>query len=48
MSNQNQLNLLSFGERWHTGGESIIIGDNPDGHCFLLNYLIQINFSNKS
>ena len=40
MINQNQLNLLSFGKRWHTGGDSIIIGDNPDGRCFLLRYLI--------
>ena len=29
MINQNQLSLLSFGKRWDTGGEGIIIGDNP-------------------
>ena len=34
MINQNHLSLLSFGKRWHTGGEGIIIGDNPAGHCF--------------
>ena len=34
MINQNQLSLLSFGRRWVTGGEGIIIGDNPAGHCF--------------
>ena len=35
MINQNHLSLLSFGKRWNTGGESIIIGDNIAGHCFL-------------
>ena len=44
MVNQNQLSLLSFGKRWHAGGEGIIIGDNPAVHCFHLRYLIQINF----
>ena len=44
MINQNQLSLLSFGKRWDTGGEGIIIGDNPAGHCFLLKDLIPINF----
>ena len=34
MINQNQLSLLSFGKRWDTGGEGIIIGDNPAGQCF--------------
>ena len=29
MINQNQLSFLSFGKRLDTGGESIIIGDNP-------------------
>ena len=31
---QNQLSLLFFGKRWDTGGEVIIIGDSPAGHCF--------------
>ena len=44
MINQNQLNLLCFGKRWDTEGEGIIIGDNPAGHCFLLRYLIPMNF----
>ena len=34
MINQNQLSLMSFGKRWNTGGEGIIIGDNLAGHCF--------------
>ena len=35
MINQNHLSLLSFGKRWwDTGGEGIIIGDNPAGHVF--------------
>ena len=34
MINQNQLSLLSFGKRWDTGAEGIIIGYNPIGHCF--------------
>ena len=37
---QNHLILLSFGNRWDTGGEDIIIGENPVGHCILLRYLI--------
>ena len=44
MINQNQLSLLSFGKRWDTGGEGITIRDNPAGDCFLLRYLIQMNF----
>ena len=40
MINQNHLSLLCFDRRWDTGGEGIIIGDNPAGHCFLLRYLI--------
>ena len=44
MINQNQLSLLSFSKKWHTGGQCIIIGDNPAGHWLLLRYLIQINF----
>ena len=44
MINQNQLSLLSFGKKWHTGREGIIIGDNPAGYRFFLRYLIQINF----
>ena len=44
MINQNQLSLSSFGKMWHTGGEGIIISDNPAGHCFLLRNLIQMNF----
>ena len=35
---------MSFGKRWDAGGEVITIGDNPAGQCFLLRYLIQINF----
>ena len=34
MINQNQLNLLSFGKRWDTGGEGIFIGGNPAEHLF--------------
>ena len=34
MINHDQLSLLSFGKRWDTGGEGIIIGDNPAGQCF--------------
>ena len=44
MINQNQLSLLSFCKRWNTGREGIIIGDNSTGHCFLLRYLIPMNF----
>ena len=43
MINQNQLSLLSFGNRWDKGGEGIIIGDNPAGHCFLLRYIFNSN-----
>ena len=44
MINQNQLSLLSFGKRWDTGGEGIIIRDNSAGHGSLLRYLIPMNF----
>ena len=44
MINQNQLSLLPFGKRWDTGGEGIIIGDNPAEHYFLLRYVIPMNF----
>ena len=44
MINQNQLSLLSLCKNWDTGEEGIIIGDNPAGHCFLLRYLIPMNF----
>ena len=44
MINRNQLSFLSFGKRWDTGGEGIIIGDNPAGHCIRLRYLIPTNF----
>ena len=47
MANQNYLSLLPFGKRWDTGEESIIsiiIGDNPAGHCFLLMDLMLMNF----
>ena len=37
-------NLLSFGERGSTGGEGIILGDNPARHCLLLKDLIPLNF----
>ena len=40
----NKLSLLSLGKRWYTGEESIIIGDNPAGQCFLLRYLTPMNF----
>ena len=43
MINQNRLSLLSFGKRWDTRGEGIIIGDNSAGHCFLLRDLIPAN-----
>ena len=36
MINQKQLSLLYFGKRLDTGGEGIIIGNNPVGHYFLL------------
>ena len=36
MITQNRLILMSFGKNWDIGGEGIIIGDNPAGHCFLL------------
>ena len=41
---QNHLSLLSFGERWDTGGEGIIIRDNPAGYYFLLKDLIPMKF----
>ena len=44
MINQNHLSLLFFGNRWDTGGESLIISDNQAGHCFLLSYLLPMNF----
>ena len=44
MINQNQLSLLSIGKRGDTGGQAIINGDNAAGHCFLLRYLIPMNF----
>ena len=28
--------MLSFGKKWDTGGEGIIIGDKLAGNCFLL------------
>ena len=34
MIHQNQLILLSFGKRWDTGREGIIIGNNPAGYFF--------------
>ena len=34
MINQNHLILLSFGKRGDTGGEGIILGDNPAGRFF--------------
>ena len=37
MINENQLSLPSFGTRWNRGEESITLGDNPVGHCFLFN-----------
>ena len=42
MINQNHLSLLSFGNRWDTGGQSI--SDNQAGRCFLLSYSIPMNF----
>ena len=44
MISSNHLILLSFGKRGDTRGEDIILGDNPDGHCFLLRHLIPMNF----
>ena len=44
MINQNRLILLSFGKRGHLGEESIILGDNPAGHCFVLRDLIPMKF----
>ena len=44
MINRNRLILLSFGKREDTGGEGIILGENPAGHCFVLRDLIPINF----
>ena len=41
---QDRLILLSFGQRGDTGGEGIILGDSPAGHCFLLRNLIAMNF----
>ena len=48
MINQNHLILLSFG-KWgytlgDTGGEGIILGESPAGHCFVLRDLIPIKF----
>ena len=43
MINQDHLILLSFGKRGDTGGECIILGDNPVGQCFLLRDLIPRN-----
>ena len=28
--------MLSFGKKWDTGGEGIVIGDKLAGNCFLL------------
>ena len=44
MINQNHLILLSFGKRGHLGEESIILEDNPTGHCFVLRDLIPMKF----
>ena len=44
MINQNELSLLSFGKRWDTGEEGVIIEDDPAGYSFLLRYLIPMNF----
>ena len=46
---QDHLILLSFAQRGgggggDTGGEGIILGDSPAGHCFLLRNLIAMNF----
>ena len=43
MINQNPLALLYFGKKRDTGGEGIILGENPAGHCFLLRDLIPVN-----
>ena len=45
MINQNHLILLSFAKRRDTGGEGIILVDNPTGHCFVLRNLIPMNFA---
>ena len=42
--NQNQYILMSFGKTGDTGGEGMILRDNPIGHCFLSRDLISINF----
>ena len=48
MINQNHLILLPFGKRgntaWGTGGEGIILGENPAEHCFALRNSIPMNF----
>ena len=43
MIDQNHLILLSFGKTRDTAGGSIILGDSPSGHCFVLRDLITIN-----
>ena len=43
MINQKTLVLLYFGKKRDTGGEGIILGENPAGHCFLLRDLIPVN-----
>ena len=35
---------MSSGKWEDTGGEGIIMGDDPAGHCLLLRYLILMNF----
>ena len=45
MINQNHLILLSFAKKRDTGGEGIILVDNPTGHCFVLRNLIPMNFA---
>ena len=44
MINQNHLSLLSFGKRWDTEGEGMIIVDDSAGHCFQLRDLIPKKF----
>ena len=44
MINETNLISLSFGKKEDTGGEGVILGDNPAGHSLLFRNLILINF----
>ena len=44
MINKNHLIWVFFGKSGDTGGEGIILGDNPAGECFVLRDLIPSNY----